>query len=156
MAGTLKLLRTERTFGLEAASRLMLEAVAPWVQDLGLLVEQVEANPPYGAEADWQPGAMVRLPFSHKLCHDGAISSQALLALADSAMMLACSAAWDGYRPMSTVDQTTHFLRAATFDVLADARVLRVSRTATFARVTLIGASDRRPVGMVSGSCTPL
>jgi acyl-coenzyme A thioesterase PaaI-like protein len=71
-------------------------------------------------------------------------------------MMLACSAAWDGYRPMTTVDQTMHFVRPAAFDVLADARVVRVSRTATFARVTLTGATDRRPIGIVSGSCAAL
>lgn len=155
MAGTLKLLRTERTFGLEAAGRV-LDVLPPWVQALGLLVESVESNPPHGAEADWQPGAVLRLPFSHKLCLDGNISSHALLSLADTAMMLACAAAWDGYRPMTTVDQTMHVMRPAVSDVIADARILRVSRTATFAHVTLLGASDRRPVGMASGTCAAL
>jgi acyl-coenzyme A thioesterase PaaI-like protein len=156
MAGTLKLLRNERTFGLEAAGRMLLEALPPWAQELGLLVESVEANPPHGAEVDWLPGAVLRLPFSHKLCLDGYVSSHALLSLADAAMKLACAAAWDGYRPMTTVDQTMHFLRPSSFDVLADARILRVSRTATFARVTLLGASDKRPVGTASGTCSAL
>lgn len=156
MAGTLKLLRTERTFGFEQANRLLLDAVAPWVQELGLLIESVEANPPHGAESDWLPGAVVRLPYSRKLAHDGNLSSQALLSLADTAMMMACSAAWDGHRPMTTVDQTMHFVRPANFDVLADARIVRVGRTATVGRVTLTGASDRRPVGIVSGSCAAL
>ncbi len=50
---------------------------------------------------------------------DGAVvCSQALMALADTAMVIACSAAWNGYRPMSTIDQTTHFLRPVNFDVL--------------------------------------
>jgi acyl-coenzyme A thioesterase PaaI-like protein len=155
MAGTLKLLHTERTFDLDAAGRV-LGMLPPWVQDLGLLIEGVEANPPHRAEADWQPGVLLRLPFSHKLCRDGHISSHALLSLADSAMMLACAAAWDGYRPMTMVDQTMHILRPASSDVLADARILRVTRTATFARVTLLGASDRRPVGMASGTCAAL
>jgi acyl-coenzyme A thioesterase PaaI-like protein len=155
MAGTLKLLRTERTFGLDAAGRV-LDVLPPWVQDLGLLIEGVEANPPHGADPDWQPGAVLRLPFSRKLSRDGHISSQALLSLADTAIMLACAAAWDGYRPMNTVDQTMHVMRPASSDVLADARILRVTRTATFARVTLYGASDRRPVGMASGTCAAL
>jgi len=34
------------------------------------------------------------------------------MALADSAMVIACSAAWNGYRPMTTIDQTTHLLFA--------------------------------------------
>ncbi len=156
MAGTLKLLRTERTFGLEQAGRILLDAVAPWVQELGLLIESIEVNPPHGAAPDWQQGAVVRLPFSQKLSHEGFLASQSLLSLADTAMMLACSAAWDGYRPMTTVDQTTHFMRPASFDVLADARIVKVGRAATVCQVSLIGAADRRPVGIVSGTCAAL
>ena len=76
----------------------------------------------------------------------------ALMALADSAMLFACAAAWNGYRPMTPIDQTTHFLRPVSFDVLADARVVRIGRTTTFSRVSLSSATDRRPVGMVSAA----
>jgi len=99
-------------FGLKAAGRLMTEVFPTWVQDLALLVESVESVRPPGALPDWQPGAIVRLPFSKKICSDGAVvCSQALMALADTAMVMACSAAWNGYRPMSSIDQNTHFLR---------------------------------------------
>ena len=74
------------------------------------------------------------------------------MAVADTAMVFACSAAWNGYRPMSPIDQTTHFLRPVNFDILAEARVMRVGRTTSFGRVTLMGAADRRPVGMVSSA----
>jgi uncharacterized protein (TIGR00369 family) len=138
-------------FGLQAAGRLMTDIVPPWVQELGLLVESIEADRPRGAPDDWHPGAVVRLPFSVKLCRDGgAVSSGALMTLADTAMVLACSAAWNGYRPVSPIDQTTHFLRPVNFDVLADARVIRIGRTTSFGRVMLYSASDRRSVGMVS------
>jgi uncharacterized protein (TIGR00369 family) len=141
----------EPAFGLMAASRLLTEVLAPWVQDCGLLVEHIEAGRPAGAPPDWQPGALVRLPFSKKICHDGGlVCSQALMALADTAMVLACAAAWNGYRPMSTIDQTTHFLRPVNFDVIADARVVRIGRTTSFGRVTMYSAADKRPVGMVS------
>ena len=157
MAEPLRLLRADNGFGLQAASRLLLEVVAPWVQDLGLLIEGIEGTRPAGASPDWLPGAIVRLPFSKKLCRDGgAVCAQALMSLADTAMVLACAAAWEGYRPMSTVDQTMHFLRPVNFDVLADARIMRVSRTTTFGRVTLVGAADRRPVGMVSSAYATL
>ena len=44
------------------------------------------------------------------------------MALADTAMVIAILAANRGFRPMTTVDQTTHFMRAVTSsDVLADA-----------------------------------
>jgi uncharacterized protein (TIGR00369 family) len=152
-----KLLTSEASFGLQAAGRLMTKIFAPWVQDLALLVESVEPIRPSGAPPDWQPGAVLRLPFSRKICCDGkAVCSQALMALADSAMVIACSAAWNGYRPMSTIDQTTHFLRPAMFDVIADARVVRIGRNTSFGRVMIVGASDKRPVGMVASAYSML
>jgi acyl-coenzyme A thioesterase PaaI-like protein len=148
-----QLATSEPAFSLEAAGRLLTKIFAPWVQDLALLVESVEPLRPNGALPDWQPGAVLRLPFSRKICCDGgAVCSQALTALAESAMVIACSAAWNGYRPMSTIDQTTHFLRPATFDVVADARVLRIGRGISFGRVMLLSAADKRPVGMVASA----
>jgi len=98
------------SFSLQTAGRLMTKIFPQWVQDLALLVESVETVRPPGALPDWQPGAIVRLPYSRKLCRDGAaVCTQALMALADTAMVLACSAAWNGYRPMTPIDQTTHF-----------------------------------------------
>ena len=143
----------EPIFGLQAAGRLVTEALSPWVQDLGLLVEAVESARPPGAPADWQPGAVLRLPFSAKACRDGGVvCAQALTALADAAMMVACAAAWNGYRPMSPIDQTMHFLRPVTFDTVADARVVRIGRTTSFGRVMLYSAVDKRPVGMVASA----
>jgi uncharacterized protein (TIGR00369 family) len=143
----------EPLFGLQAAGRLLSDVMAPWVQDLGLLVEAVEAGRPPGAQPDWQPGAVLRLPFSHKACRDGGVvCAQALTALADTALVIACSAAWNGYKPMSPIDQTMHFLRPVTFDVVADARVVRVGRTTSFGRVMLYSAIDKRPVGMVASA----
>jgi len=96
---------------------------------------------------------VIRLPFSGKLRQDGGVvCAQALMAAADAAMLIACAAAWHGYRPLSAIDQTTHFLRPAHCDVLADARILRISRTTTFGRVLLSSAADRRLVGMVSSA----
>ena len=79
------------------------------------------------------------MPFSERLCRNGGIvCGQALMAFADTAMVIANLAANRAYRPMTTVDQTTHFMRAVTnSDVLADARVVRLGRTMSFGRVTL-------------------
>jgi uncharacterized protein (TIGR00369 family) len=153
MGAVHRLVSAEPAFGLQAAGRVMLQAFAPWVTDLALLVESVEPIRPSGAQPDWQPGAVVRMPFSKKICGDGdVVCSQALMALADAAMVIACSAAWNGYRPMSMIDQTMHFLRPVNFDVIADARVIRIGNTTSFARVTVLGAADKRPVGMVSSA----
>ena len=139
-------------FGIGEARRILGEVFAPWVQDLNLTVEQF-AFEPDGA-ADWQPGAILRLPFSERICRNGGVvSGQALMAFADTAMVIANLAANRGHRMMTTVDQTTHFMRAvAASDVLADARVVRLGRTMSFGRVTLTSAADNKPVAMVSSA----
>jgi uncharacterized protein (TIGR00369 family) len=141
-------------FDLDEAKRVLGDVFAPWVQDLGLSIDGLEFSPPPGAAPDWQPGAILRMAFSERLCRNGGIvCGQALMALADTAMVIAILAANRGYRPMTTVDQTTHFMRAATAcDVLADARVVRLGRTMSFGRVTLLSATDHKPVAMVSSA----
>jgi uncharacterized protein (TIGR00369 family) len=141
-------------FGIGEAKRVLGEVFAPWVRDLNLSIEGFDFTPPPGGTADWQPGAILRMPFSERLCRNGGIvCGQALMAFADTAMVLANLAANRGYRPMTTVDQTTHFMRAVTAsDVLADARVVRMGRTMSFGRVTLLGAADNKPVAMVSSA----
>ena len=140
-------------FGIGEARRVLGEVFAPWVRDLNLSVEGFEFDPPPGA-SDWQLGAVLRLPFSERLCRNGGVvCGQALMAFADTAMVIANLAANRGYRMMTTVDQTTHFMRAAAAsDVLADARVVRLGRTMSFGRVTLLGAADGKPVAMVSSA----
>jgi len=71
-------------------------------------------------------------------------------------LFIARSEAWNGYRPMSTIDQSTHFLRPVMFDVVADARVVRIGRNTSFGRVMLLGAADKRPVGMVASAYSML
>jgi uncharacterized protein (TIGR00369 family) len=141
-------------FDIEEARRVLRDVFAPWVQDLGLSIERIEYAAPPDAAADWQPGATLRMAFSERLCrHGGIVCGQALMALADTSMVIAILAANRGYRPMTTVDQTTHFMRAVTrSDVLAEARVVRLGRTMSFGRVTLSGATDTRPVAMVSSA----
>jgi uncharacterized protein (TIGR00369 family) len=141
-------------FEIEEARRILGDVFAPWVQDLGLSISGIECAPPPGATSDWQPGAILRMAFSDRLCrHGGIVCGQALMALADTAMVIAILAANRGYRPMTTVDQTTHFMRAVTqSDVLADARVVRLGRTMSFGRVTLSSATDNKPVAIVSSA----
>jgi uncharacterized protein (TIGR00369 family) len=141
-------------FDIEEARRVLGDVFAPWVQDLGLSISSLDYDPPADGAADWQPGAVLRMAFSERLCRNGGIvCGQALMALADTAMVIANLAANRGYRPMTTVDQTTHFMRAVTAsDVLADARVVRRGRTMSFGRVTLSSATDNKPVAMVSSA----
>jgi len=143
----------DQAFGIGEARRVLGDVFAPWVKDLDLSVETFDFDPPANAR-DWQPGAILRMPFSERLCRNGGmVCGQALMAFADTAMVIANLAANRVYRPMTTVDQTTHFMRAVmSSDVLAEARVVRLGRTMSFGRVTLSSASDNKPVAMVSSA----
>ena len=143
----------DQAFGIGEARRVLGDVFAPWVRDLDLSVETFDFDPPANAR-DWQPGAILRMPFSERLCRNGGmVCGQALMAFADTAMVIANLAANRGYRPMTTVDQTTHFMRAVmSSDVLAEARVVRLGRTMSFGRVTLSSAADNKPVAMVSSA----
>ena len=80
------------TFDVAAATALLESAFARWVQDLDLTVERVEGD-----------SATLRMKFSDKLCRDnGVVCGQALMALADTAMVFAVSSAAGGYLPMVT------------------------------------------------------
>ena len=137
-----------RGFQPGAAQALLRDVFAPWVQDLQLSVETIHpASEPRAAA-----GAVLRMKFSERLCRDGGvICGQALMSLADTAMVFAVCAASGRYRPMTTVDQTTHFMRpASNSDVLADARIVRMGRSMAFGQVMLTPGFDPKPVAMVS------
>lgn len=127
------------TFDKAAASALLKSAPALWVQDLDLSVESVEAD-----------GAVLRMRFSEKLCRDnGVVCGQALMSFADTAMIIAVAAAAGGYFPMTTVDQTIHFMRPAMrADVLAEARIVRMGKTMAYGSVSIRTDTEERPVAM--------
>jgi uncharacterized protein (TIGR00369 family) len=126
-------------FDRATAERMLTDVFAPWVQNLDLSIESLGKD-----------GATLRMRFSEKLCRDnGVVCGQALMSLADTAMVFAVSSAGGAYRPMTTVDQTMHFLRpAANADVLAAAKIVRLGRTMAFGSVTLTTDGDARPVAM--------
>ena len=137
----------DQAFDVAAAQQLLSDVFAPWIVDLQLTVEAI--HPP-GTEGG--AGATLRMKFSERICRDGGIiCGQALMSLADTAMVFAVASASGRYRPMPTVDQTSHFLKpASNADVLADARIVRMGRTMAFGQVMLTPAFDTKPVAMVS------
>jgi uncharacterized protein (TIGR00369 family) len=116
-----------------AAQAVLAEKFAPWVQALGLTVEAVSAE-----------AATLRLPFDARLVRvGGTVCGQALMTAADTAMVIAVSAALGGFRAMATVGQTISFLRpVANDDVLLEARVLRLGRTLAFGEISLRAAAS--------------
>ena len=115
----------------EQANRILGENFAAWVLDLRPTVEAVEKN-----------SARLRVPYSDRLVRvGGTICGQALMSFADTAMVIAISAASGGFRPMTTVGQTISFMRPiANADVVAEARVLRLGKTLAFGEIELRAA----------------
>lgn len=114
------------------AGKILDDNFAPWVLELGLSVEALRPD-----------RALLRLPWSARLAREGgALSGQALMAAADTATVIAVSAARGGYVPMTTVQQSTSFQRAVTgSDVLIEAVLTKLGRRMAFADITLTDES---------------
>jgi uncharacterized protein (TIGR00369 family) len=112
----------------KAIGELLDRVLAPWVRALGLTPVKVD-----------EESATMRLPFSGELRHSGGvICGQVFMAAADTAMIVAISAALDGLKPMTTVSLNISFMRAVRKgDVLITARVLRMGRNLVFGEVEL-------------------
>jgi uncharacterized protein (TIGR00369 family) len=112
-----------------AALQHLLDTVfAPWVQELDLVVRAVEPD-----------GVMLALPVGHRHVHGGGVMcGQTLMSAADTAMVLAVSAQLGGFRPMTTVQLQTSFMRPVPKDVgevTVVARVLKPGRQLVFGEV---------------------
>ncbi|WP_217237854.1 PaaI family thioesterase [Streptomyces sp. AC555_RSS877] len=110
------------------ADTILADNFAPWVLELGLRVEALGDD-----------RATLRLPWSDRLSREGGgLSGQALMAAADTATVIALSAARGSYGPMTTVQQSTSFQRAVTgSDVLIEAVVTKLGRRTAFADITM-------------------
>ncbi|MFB7243557.1 thioesterase [Streptomyces populi] len=116
------------TLTLVEADKILADNFAPWVLDLGLSVTELDEH-----------RAVLRLPWSARLAREGgSLSGQALMAAADTATVIAVSAARGAFVPMTTVQQSTSFQRAVTdADVLIEAVLTKLGRRMAFADVTM-------------------
>ncbi|GGQ13163.1 hypothetical protein GCM10010187_31880 [Actinomadura coerulea] len=107
---------------------ILRDNFAPWVLDLGLVPEEVGDGT-----------AVLRLPWSDRLAREGgALSGQALMAAADTAVVLAVSGAEGAFVPMTTVQLSTTFQRPVVGqDVLVRAELSKLGRTLAFAEIDM-------------------
>jgi len=107
---------------------LLDRVLAPWVRSLALKPVSVSDD-----------SATLKLPFSGEFRHSGGvICGQVFMAAADTAMIVAISAALGEFRPMTTVSLNINFMRAVRKgDVLVTARVLRMGRNLVFGEIEL-------------------
>ncbi|MFJ1876570.1 PaaI family thioesterase [Streptomyces chartreusis] len=115
------------------ADKILSANFAPWVLQLGLTVEAVADD-----------RVILRMPWSDALTREGgALSGQALMAAADTATVIAVSAARGAYGPMTTVQQSTSFQRAVIgSDVLIEAVVTKLGRRMAFADIAMTAESS--------------
>jgi uncharacterized protein (TIGR00369 family) len=109
------------------------EYFAPWVQALALRVE--------GFDAD---SVTLRLPQNGQLSRvGGMLCGQAMMAAADTAMVLALINQSGAFRPCTTVQMNTSFLKPLSGqDALVQARVIRSGKTLAFGEIDIRGAED--------------
>jgi uncharacterized protein (TIGR00369 family) len=115
----------------------LAEYFAPWVQELGLTVE------------GFGPGsATLRLPRNDQLSRvGGMLCGQAMMAAADTAMVLALISQFGEFRPCTTVQMNTSFLKPlSNQDALVEARVLRAGKALAFGEIDIRGADDGKSV----------
>jgi uncharacterized protein (TIGR00369 family) len=79
----------------------------------------------------------LRLPYSDRIARPGGVViGQAMMAVADTIMVLAISERLGRPATLATISMTTNFLRAAVRqDVIAVARVKKLGRTTAFGEV---------------------
>ncbi len=121
----------------ETLQSALPEYFAPWVQALGLKVESFDAD-----------SVTARLPQDPQLSRvGGMLCGQAMMAAADTAMVLALVNHFGEFRPCTTVQMNTSFLKPLSGqDGLVQARVLRAGKSLAFGEIDIRGANDGKSV----------
>ena len=127
---------TEAELDVAALQAILGSVLADWVKALDLQVVAVRVG-----EVE------LALPVTPLQVHGGGVlSGQTLMAAADTAMILAVSSQLGGFRPMTTVQLQTSFLRPVAGDsgaVRLVARVLRAGKSLVFGEVEAFDAAGR-------------
>lgn len=127
----------------ETAQTILRDHFAPWVMALHPTVTEIGPHK-----------TVLSIPITEDLNRTGGIvSGQAMTALADTAMVMACMGHLDARAAVGTVTLDTQFLRPATGDSLrAEAEVTRAGRSMMFTRCTIIAEPSGKPVALATAT----
>ena len=119
----------------------LAEYFAPWVQALNLRVESLGEG-----------SVTLRLPQSGQLSRvGGMLCGQAMMSAADTAMVLALINHFGEFRPCTTVQLNSSFLKPlSNQDALVEARVIRAGKALAFGEIDIRGADDGKSVSRAS------
>jgi uncharacterized protein (TIGR00369 family) len=125
----------------ELLQSALAEFFAPWVQDLGLRVEAFSPE-----------SVTLRLPQEPRLSRvGGMLCGQAMMAAADTAMVLALINQFGEFKPCTTVQMNSSFLRPlSNQDALVEARIVRAGKSLAFGEIDIRGADDGKSVSRAS------
>ena len=119
---------------IEMLNEALATVVAPWVRGLALHVTEAREGE-----------VVLSLPVSAMVVHGGGVlCGQAMMAAADTAMVLAVMTRLGGFKPMTTVQLQTSFLKPVPGDsghARLLARVLRMGKSLVFGEILLYSAS---------------
>lgn len=122
---------------------ILEEHFAPWVRDLDL---RVVASDEMSVRLTMQPDERLNRT-------GGIVSGQALMAAADTAMVLAVNTAHGEFIACATVDMNSSFLKPATNVTLhIVASVIRQGRTIAFTRAEISSSTDDKAVLSATGT----
>mgnify|MGYP001166009791 CR=1 FL=1 len=121
----------------EILNAALADLFAPWVQALGLR-----------AESFAETSVTLRLPHSDQLSRSGGmLCGQAMMAAADTAMVLALINHFGEFKPCTTVQMSTSFMRPlSNQDALVTASLVRVGKAMAFGEIDICGADDGKTV----------
>jgi uncharacterized protein (TIGR00369 family) len=122
---------------IETLQAALPDYFAPWVQALGLQVASFDSQ-----------GVTLRLPQNPQLSRvGGMLCGQAMMAAADTAMVLALINHFGAFRPCTTVQMNSSFLKPlSNQDALVEARVIRAGKSLAFGEIDIRGADDGKSV----------
>ena len=127
-----------------AAQQFLDDVFAPWIRAMGLKVDEVT-----------ETGLRMRLPQNADLIRGGGpgggvVCGQAVAAAADTGSVVTLAALNGQFRPCTTVDLTTHFMRP-----LADGDVeIEINALSNGRRMATTRADFRVPGGKVAATTT--
>jgi uncharacterized protein (TIGR00369 family) len=129
--------QVDAPLSLETLQACLADWFAPWVQALNMRVERFQTDE-----------VVLRLPQNDQLARvGGMVCGQAMMAAADTAMVLAIVTRLGPQRPMTTVQQNSSFLKPLSHqDALVTARVVRAGKNLVFGEIDISGADDGKSV----------
>ncbi|MBA85334.1 PaaI family thioesterase [Thalassobius sp. S69A] len=127
----------------EDAQAFLEQGFAPWVKALDLTVQGIGPD-----------HAVLTMPNTDQLARmDGIVSGQALAAMADTSMVIACMGHFGQLTPVATTNLDTQFLRPGVGETIrCDARIVRAGKSLIFAQATMTALPLDKPVATATAT----